>query len=96
MRVRFSAPARDELEAIYTYIAEHSPMAAQRVKRRIREAAEQLGDFPYMARRTDRAGVRVRIVNPFPYLLFYTVRNNEVLILHIRHGARRPMSDLNE
>lgn len=93
MRVRFSAPARDELDAIYSYIAEQSPAAAQRVKRRIREAAEQLGDFPYMARRTDRTGVRVRIVNPFPYLIFYTVRNEEVLILHIRHGARRPISD---
>lgn len=93
MKVRFSAPARDDLNAIYSYIAEHRPAAAQRVKMRIREAAEQLGDFPYMARRTDRTGVRVRIVNPFPYLIFYIVRNEEVLILHIRHGARRPISD---
>jgi toxin ParE1/3/4 len=93
MRVRFSAPARDELDAIYNYIADHSPAAAQRVKARIREAAEQLGDFPYMARRTDWPDVRVRIVNPFPYLIFYTIRNEEVLILHIRHGARRPISD---
>ncbi|MBX9778266.1 MAG: type II toxin-antitoxin system RelE/ParE family toxin [Xanthobacteraceae bacterium] len=93
MRVRFSALARDELDAIYNYIAEHSPAGALRVKKRIREAAEQLGDFPYMARRTDRAGVRVRSVTPFPYLIFYSIRNDEVFILHIRHGARRPISE---
>lgn len=96
MRVRFSSRARDELDAIYSYIAEHNPTAAQRVKTRIRAAAEQLGDFPYMARKTDRANVRVRIVNPFPYLIFYTIRNEEVMILHIRHGARRPISGPNE
>jgi plasmid stabilization system protein ParE len=56
--------------SICSYIAEQSPTAAQRVKARIRAAAEQLGDFPYMARNTDRANVRVRIVNPFPYLIF--------------------------
>jgi toxin ParE1/3/4 len=96
MRVRFSSRARDELDAIYSYIAEHDPTAAHRVKTRIRDVAQQLGDFPYMARNTDRAGVRVRTVNPFPYLIFYTIRNEEVLILHIRHGARRPISDSNE
>ena len=96
MRVRFSSRARDELDAIYSYIAEHSPTAAQRVKARIRAATEQLGDFPYMARNTDRANVRVRVGNPFPYLIFYTIRNDEVLILHIRHGARRPISGSNE
>jgi toxin ParE1/3/4 len=92
MRVRFSSPARDELGAIYSYIAEHNPTAAQRVKARIREAAEQLSNAPYMGRKTDRAEVRVRIVNPYPYLIFYTIRDQEVLVLHIRHAARRPLS----
>jgi plasmid stabilization system protein ParE len=96
MRVRFSSRARDELDAIYSYIAEHSPTAAHRVKSRVRDAAEQLADFPYMARNTDRANVRVRIASPFPYLIFYTIRDEEVLILHIRHGARRPISGQNE
>lgn len=96
MKVRFSSPALDELDAIYRYIVEHNGAAAKRVKARIREAAEQLGEFPEMARRTDRAGVRVRIVTPFPYLIFYTVRNDEVLILHIRHGARQPIAGTNE
>ena len=96
MKVRFSSLARDELDAIFTYIARDNPVAAQRVKSRIRDVAEQLGDFPHMARSTDRAGIRVRVVNPFPYLIFYTVRNEEVLILHVRHGARRPLSDSNE
>ena len=96
MRVRFSARARAEIDSIYSYITEHNPTAAQRVKARIREVAERLGDFPHMGRRTDRADVRVRTVSPFPYLIFYAIRDSDVLILHIRHGARRPMSDSTE
>ena len=67
-----------------------NPRAALRVKSRIKMDAEMLGDFPFMARSTGKAGVRVLTVTPYPYLIFYTVRDDEVLILHIRHGARRP------
>jgi len=90
MKVRFTTPAAADLEAIYAYLAQQNPGAAQRVKSRIKMDAEMLGDFPFMARSTGKAGVRVLTVTPYPYLIFYTVRNDGVLILHIRHGARRP------
>jgi plasmid stabilization system protein ParE len=28
-------------------------------------------------------------VRPYPYLIFYVVEDSEVVILHVRHGARR-------
>jgi plasmid stabilization system protein ParE len=96
MKVRFTPRAQKQLDTIYSYISERNPSAAQRVKARIREVAEQLGHFPFMARGTDRAGVRVRVANPYPCLIFYRIRDDEVHILDIRHGARRPLTDLDE
>jgi toxin ParE1/3/4 len=92
MKVRYTAPASHDLDAIYNYISERNPTAAQRVKSRIKEAADQSGDAPLMGRQTDRPEVRLRTVNPYPYLIFYAVRADEVPILHIRHGAPRPLS----
>jgi plasmid stabilization system protein ParE len=35
--------------------------------------------------------VRVLPVGRYPYLVFYTLRDDEIVILHIRHGARAPI-----
>jgi toxin ParE1/3/4 len=66
MRVRFTAPAAADLEAIYNYISERNPQAATRVKACIKADAELLGDLPFIGRPADRPEVRVRAVNPIP------------------------------
>jgi toxin ParE1/3/4 len=47
-----------------------------------------------MGRMTDQPGVRVLPVVRYPYLIFYTVvdESDEVRILRIRHGRRRPLA----
>jgi plasmid stabilization system protein ParE len=40
-----------------------------------------------------KPGVRMITVRRYPYLIFYTVENNEVLIMSVRHGARRPIDE---
>jgi len=73
----------------YTVPAQNNPFAAERIKRQIRADAELLGELPFIARETDVPGIRVRKVRRYPYLIFYAVVENEVRILHVRHGARR-------
>jgi plasmid stabilization system protein ParE len=96
MRVRFTPRAQKQLGEIYSYISENSPAAAQRVEACVREVAGQLGHFPLMGRSTDKPDVRVRVANPYRFLIFYRVQNGEVHILDIRHGARRSPADLTE
>jgi toxin ParE1/3/4 len=36
------------------------------------------------------AGIRMLRVGPYPYLVYWTIEGDEVQIIHIRHGARRP------
>jgi toxin ParE1/3/4 len=48
-------------------------------------------DFPEMAQPTDEPGVRRMLIGRYPYLIYYAVENDEIVILHVRHGARRPL-----
>ena len=75
-----------ELEAIGEYIDTFNPPAAQRLALRLREAAESLESFPGRFRTVgrDREMVAAR-----PYLIRYRVETGRVLILRVRHGARR-------
>jgi plasmid stabilization system protein ParE len=50
MRLRYSAAARRHLEAIYDFIAERNPSAAQRVIAEIQASARLLIEFPHMGR----------------------------------------------
>ena len=91
MKVKFARPALAELDAIFAYIHQRNPIAAGQVVARVREIAAQLGRFPDMGHPKYKPGVRMITVRRYPYLIFYTVANDEVLILSVRHGARRPI-----
>jgi addiction module RelE/StbE family toxin len=89
MKVRYTAEAQADLDAIYNYITEHNPSAARQMKARLKERAERLGSFPFSGRETDRPGIRALADGRYPYLIFYTIAHNEVVILHVRHAARQ-------
>jgi toxin ParE1/3/4 len=93
MKVRYNQRALRQIEEIHQAIAQHNTRAAARVVARVRELCERLGEFPGMGSRTDRADIRVLPVVRYPYLIFYTVipASDEVRILRVRHGRRRPL-----
>jgi toxin ParE1/3/4 len=91
MRVRFTPRAFADLEAIRTYVAQHNPVAAGKVVALIEKIAFQLGDFPESGQRSDELDARVVYSTRYPYRIYYRVASGAVLILHIRHTARRPL-----
>jgi toxin ParE1/3/4 len=78
------------LATIGDYIRAHDPTAAGRVRERIERLIDGLADFPYQGSQTDEPGIRRLVATPFPYLIFYRIKVETVIILHIRHGRRRP------
>jgi toxin ParE1/3/4 len=90
MKVRYSQRAADDLVDIFSYIANENPFAAARVVDRIEAVASSLGDRPGMGTVTDQQSIRRFPVSGTPYLIFYEVFEDEVAIIHIRHGARQP------
>jgi plasmid stabilization system protein ParE len=80
--------ALNELEAIRAYIGAVKPLAAQRMAARLIAAAEDLAEYPARYR---TAGAVRELVVIRPYIIRYRITANSVVILRIRHGARRPL-----
>jgi toxin ParE1/3/4 len=89
MKVRYRPRAIADLIGIADYLSERSPAGARAVEARIRMSVELLRQFPESGRVIEqRSQVRVMPIVRYPYLVFYTVTEEELVILHIRHGAR--------
>ena len=90
MRVRFTQTALAEIEEIYSYIAADNPAAAALVRSQIEHTVTLIGSLPKMGRIKYRQVVRMLPVRRYrQYLIFYAIEANEVVILNVRHGARR-------
>lgn len=89
MRIRYTETALVEVDEIFAYVAQRNPAAAARVVARIERTIKNLSDFPEMAQEADEPGVRRIPAGHYPFIVFYTIEADEVVILHVRHGARR-------
>lgn len=87
-KVIWTGGALAELRGIRAYIAQFSPLAAQRMSLRLRAAGESLGEFLNRGRTISRNRRELAVVPP--YLIRYRVLDDRVIILELRHGAREP------
>ena len=90
MRLRYTLPALADLASILEYIAATSPQGAQRVQRRIRHAVELLLAHPNIGVRTVDPTIRRLTTMPYPYLVFYEISGDEIIVHAVRHSARDP------
>ncbi len=87
-QVIWTDAALANLDSIETYIAQFNPQAAQQTAVRIAEAGASLSEHPDRGR---SVGGRLReLTLVWPYIIRYRVSRDRVLILRVRHGARRP------
>ncbi len=92
MKIRYAARARGDIQEIYAYIAKENPQAAKRVKTAILATIKLVASRPYIGIKNARAiELRSRLVSRYPCRIHYLVRDQYLLILHIRHGARGPL-----
>lgn len=87
-RVVWTDEAVRNLEHIAAYIADFSPLAAQRMALRLKAAGDSLIDYPERGRAIARK--RRELATVPPYLIRYRIRDDVVEIVAIRHGARKP------
>jgi plasmid stabilization system protein ParE len=87
--VRFHPAAAEEAEAAYRWYAERSSAAAHGFREELRHAVEAVAEAP---NRWPRYGARTRryIFPRFPFSLIYRLRGNDVEVLAVAHGKRRP------
>jgi toxin ParE1/3/4 len=89
MRVRWTTDAADDLERICDYIAESRPESAQRVAQSVVERIGTLETFPQLGRSGRVQGTREIAFPPLPFVAIYEVREEEIIVLRILHGAQR-------
>ena len=86
----FSALA--DIEGIRRYIGNFNPHAARDVAERIIETGNSLATFPNRGRQVP--GTRLReTAFARPYIIRYRIDPDRVVILRVRHGARRSTGD---
>jgi plasmid stabilization system protein ParE len=89
MKVRYADPAADDLDEAITYFRDNVPSLVLEFATSIDDAVAQIADNPYLAQETENPSLRRWYIPRFRYSVFYTVAEEEVVILHIRHAARR-------
>jgi len=89
VRLRYTRRAREDIERIFAYIDTHSPAGAVSVKRALKRAIETIGALSASGQASGWKDARQRPANPYPYIVYWIVEHDEILILHIRHASRR-------
>jgi plasmid stabilization system protein ParE len=90
VKLRYTLPALADLNSILDYVAAHSPQGARHVQGRINGIIGLLLTHPDIGIRTDDPTIRRLSTPPYPYLVFYEVTGDEIIIHAIRHAARDP------
>jgi toxin ParE1/3/4 len=88
-RIVWTAHALANVRAIRAYIAQFNPRAADELAARLIAAGNSLEMFPHRGRIVPRTDMR-ELVSISPYIIRYRVLRDEVVILRVRHSARRP------
>ena len=91
MKVRYTPEALADLMSIAAYLFQRSPTAAAAVEQAISSAIEQLEHFPNLGRDRPDFDVRALGIPRQPYTAYYRVEGDEIWIVHIRDGRRRPV-----
>ncbi len=92
MKTRLTRAAIADVAAIKSFVSRENSQAAANIVAHVYRQIQLLSHFPEMGQATDLDGVRRIPVGRYPYIVYYEVLNEEVIVHHIRHAARRPWS----
>jgi toxin ParE1/3/4 len=90
MKLRYTRRAFADREAIFNYINQRNPRAAQEIKSFLEKRISQLGELEIRHPVIRKLGVHALWVGRYPYIVYYRVGKYEISIVHIRHAARKP------
>jgi plasmid stabilization system protein ParE len=90
VKVRYTRRAFHQMNTILDYIGNHSPRGAHSVKQRLQVVIDLVAAHPHSGPLIGKRDLRRVVVTPYPYLIFYRVTPDEIVIHGVRHAARRP------
>ena len=98
-KIIYSPAAVDDMDEIFSYISKDDVFAAENLLHKLDRSISGLSDFPEMGSVLSedeyslvQRGYRFIVVNP--YLVFYRVMQENVIIHRILHGRRDYLREL--
>ncbi len=88
MKVRWLRQGLEDLQFVVAYIREDNPDAARRLYEVVRKRVPILSSYPQLGRTGRVEGTRELVVSGWPYIVVYRIKEQEVLILRVRHAAQ--------
>ena len=89
MRVVWTRTALRGVWRAYDYIVDFNPQAAAHMADALFAAGDSLVNFPHRGRLVPNTTMR-ELVTVSPYIIRYRIAGDDVVILRVRHSARRP------
>lgn len=90
LKLRLDRQAKLDLIEIRNYLLAHAGnAAAQRVRNHLRARMQILQRMPLIGVATSEPGIRILAPTRYPYRIYYTIVGDAVVVLHVRHSARR-------
>ncbi len=87
--ILWTGPALADLREIREWVERDSPDAARRFAAKIRERVDELARFPSSGRVVPEIGIdRYREIIVRPYRVIYEIRDDDIVILRVRHSRR--------
>ena len=93
-QVEIAPSAEREIEEVFRFIHADSQIHANRWREKLSDIFEHLRLFPEgcgLAPEDNRVDFQVRQTFHGVYRILFTIMADRVVILHFRHGARRPL-----
>ncbi len=90
MKVRFLSPAQEEIAHSAFYYLQASPQAAFDFEEEIERAAHAIAQNPTLYKVDTSSGHRVKLLDKFPFSLYYRIVGDEIQITSAAHHARLP------
>jgi len=89
VKIVWTEPSREDLRNIFIYISEDNTNAARALLSKIKERTILLQDNPLIGRIGRVDGTRELVITGTQYILPYRVKENQIQILAVFHGARQ-------
>jgi addiction module RelE/StbE family toxin len=89
VKILWTGPARQDLREIFTYIAEENPKAARALLAAIKARVSVLENNPQIGRAGRVEGTRELVLTRTNYILPYRIKDQQIQILAVFHGARQ-------
>ncbi len=91
MRLRYTLTALRQIERALGYVGQRSPQGAAGIRDTLAASLAMVQQHPKAGHATSRKDARRVVLVPYPYILFYRIVADEIVVTRFRHAARRPV-----